>query len=788
MLSPIVPYSLLKMHWNAEHAQPISQWPEQHLDVSSTTSSPAHKSELYGAGGGRGPHGGHGGSGGRGAGGAYSYAWANDDISALTASNLLKRYAEKYSGMLDSPYERVGPAVGAYAETPGPAAVAAAAFGSLNGVQKTELEPWPLSHGSDGSYPLVPGSHDGLGGGPKVVTPASVVGPPGGSSVNSSLSDSAYSGSSSCSGPHSSDYPPTYNGTYLSSGYCPQPGSALTPTSLHALQPAPTLVPSYTPSTPVYNYPPSTYPHPHQAGLAPSYSHPAPPYLPSGLAAPTPLPSRPTVVGGSYGYQTTGVLGGGSDTGSGGSLKRKAFEMSLEDTEDGTDGSSRYRKYSYDAMKPGDDTSSPYISVGDKAGNGFGTSASDPQQQQQQQGFKPSKPSSQAAEDMGKYSGLKPLVSPQYGAGGGDYSPPAAMTGENGRSGSSGGDQGFNTQHRSSSSLKQQQRSSSTCGEGGVLKSAEPHILDLVTGELQDCGPALLWGELAGHVHLKAELEEELLWPALRPNSGGGGGNGAGQRAPRTVLLFGPRGGGKTTLARSLASQLGATLYRLSAAALVGKWKSEAEQVLGTLLAVASARAPALVYISELEALEDSDAGGVRQQLLSALEKAQHGGHDHHHHHQQQLFLVCSTRRPDLLKEPLLRCFAKRYHVGLPDAAARRQVLLQALAGGLGGVGVELSDREMAAVLQRSEGFTVCQLLQLCQQAASSANANATSGVHGHGLGGALGAPLAPLASPAFKDFENAFCKVRPPHSNSNSNSSPKEMDTCMEWSKVYSH
>ncbi|VFV44710.1 fidgetin-like protein 2 [Lynx pardinus] len=38
--------ALSKMHWTPEHAQPLNQWPEQHLDVSSTTPSPAHKLEL----------------------------------------------------------------------------------------------------------------------------------------------------------------------------------------------------------------------------------------------------------------------------------------------------------------------------------------------------------------------------------------------------------------------------------------------------------------------------------------------------------------------------------------------------------------------------------------------------------------------------------------------------------------------------------------------------------------------------------------------------------------------
>ncbi|XP_030625303.1 fidgetin-like protein 2 [Chanos chanos] len=702
MLSPIVSYSLLKMHWNPEHAQPLSQWPEQHLDVSSTTSSPAHKSELY-------PSRNR---------GSYSYAWANDDISALTASNLLKRYAEKYSGVLDSPYDR--PTVSTYPE-PG-------AFGALNGSQKSELEPWPLTHSTEGTYPLVPPSaHDALTG-PKVV-PTSA-GPPGSGSVsaavNSNLSDSGYSGSSSCSGPHSSEYPPSYNGTYLSSGYCPQPSSALPPASLHALQPTPTLVPSYAPSAPVYNYPPSSYPH--QTSLVPSYSHPPTPYLPSGLAAPTPLTSRPTVVGGSYGYQNTS-LGSSEPVGS---LKRKAFEMTLEE-DDGD--SSRYRKYGYDPMKPGGD--SPY-SVGDKGecrGNGFSATSTEAQ------AFKPNKPSSQPAiggEEVGKYSGMKPLVSPPYAAAG-DYSPPAAITGENG-----GAEQSF-SQHRS------HKRSAPCSQPNDPLKNAEPRLLDLVSSELQDCSPALLWGELAGHTHIKAALEEDLLWPVLRPNPA--------VHPPRTVLMFGPQGGGKTTLVRSMASQLGATFYRLSGSTLASKWKGEAEQLLATLFSVAAARQPAVVMLSEVEALKEE---GLRQQLQAQLEKAQHGQTG------GPALVVCTTRRPDLLKEPLLRCFSKRYHVALPDGSVRRQVLLQALAP----QGCSLSERELAAVLQRSEGFSIWELLQLCQQALASASASTPGSLHGL---------PAPLTAPAFKDFENAFCKVRP-------HSTPKELDTCMEWSKVYSH
>ncbi|XP_029362364.1 fidgetin-like protein 2 [Echeneis naucrates] len=684
MLSPIVPYSLLKMHWNPEHAQPLSQWPEQHLDVSSTTSSPAHKSELY-AGRGR---------------SSYNYSWANDDISALTASNLLKRYAEKYAGVLDSPYDRP-PTVGTYPE-PG-------TFGALNG-QKTELEHWPLTHSSDASYSLVPpGGHDSLSGSKVAATSA---GPPGVSSVsvvNSNLSDSGYSGSSSCSG--SSEYPSSYNGTYLSSGYCPQPSAALPPSSLHTLQSTPTLVPSYSPTTSVYNYPPSTYPP------QTSYSHPSATYLPSGLPAPTPVPSRPTVVGASYSYQSSNL--GTSE--SGGTLKRKAFEMTIEKDEGADD--SRYRKYSYDTLKAGGN--SPY-SVNDKTecrGNGFSSSGTtDPQT------FKPSKPSSQ------------PLVSPQYGAAG-EYSPPAGMTGENGVA-----EQGFTQQqHRS-----QAHKRPPLCGPTvETMKSPDPRLMDLVNGELLDCSPALGWGELAGLTHVKTALEEDLLWPVLRPSPM--------VRPPKTVLLFGPRGGGKTTLARSLASQLGASFYRLSGAMLASKGKAESEHILGSLLQAAGARQPSVVLLSQVEAMEEE---GLRQTLLNTLEKAQVGTTG-------LVILVCATGRPDLLQDAVHRSFAKRYHVGLPDAAMRRQVLLQALSP----QGFSLSERELSAVLQRTEGFSVWELLQLSQQALSSA-ASPTGAMH-----------TLPTSSkpPAFTDFENAFCKVCP-------HTTTKELDTCIEWNKMYSH
>lgn len=349
MLSPVTPYSLLKMHWSPEHAAPLSQWPEQHLDVSSTTSPPsAHKHDPYSSASRRGYP-------------AAGYPWASDDISALTASSLLKRYAEKYSG-LELSYDRPPP-TGAYSE-PGT-------------FLKTEPEPWPLGQGVE-CYPGLEALSSAKVGSAPVGIPAT-----GSVTVVSNLtSDSAYSGGGTCTAPSSQEYPPAYNSaTYLSSGYCPQPGAPLPPTPLHSLQPSPALVPSYSASAPVYNYPPGCYP---QTSLSSGYSHPSASYLPSGISAPTPLAPRPTMVGGTYSYPPHGLASGSE---SGVPLKRKAFEMS-EETQEGAEGESlRYRKYG-----------NSHNGKGNGQGNGY---------------------------DM-----AKTVMSPSYG-GAGDYSPPSALTGEN---------------------------------------------------------------------------------------------------------------------------------------------------------------------------------------------------------------------------------------------------------------------------------------------------------------------------------------------------------------------
>ncbi|XP_036993159.2 fidgetin-like protein 2 [Artibeus jamaicensis] len=654
------------MHWTPEHAQPLNQWPEQHLDVSSTTPSPAHKLEL--------PPGGR---------QRCHYAWAHDDISALTASNLLKRYAEKYSGVLDSPYER--PTLGGYGD---------AAF--LNGA-KGDPEPWP---GPEPHYPLaslhegLPGTKPGSGGSSGGLGSSPV--------LAGNLPEPLYPGNACGAPPAAPEYAAGYGGGYLAPGYCSQTGTTMPPPPPAALlQPPPP--PGYGPSGPLYNYSAGGYAaQPGYGALPPPPAPPPTPYLPSGLAAPTPLPapapSRPAPT--SYSFQAAAP---GAEAGV--SLKRKAADEGAE---------SRYRKYVYEPTKApaADGVSYPAADNGECRGNEFRA-----------------KPRGAAEEASGKYAdgvSLKVLGFPVYG--------PQLEPFE-----------------------KFAERAPAPAPRGNFAlpseeppKGVDPGALELVTNKMLDCGPPVQWAEVAGQGPLKAALEEELVWPLLRPPAYPGS-----PRPPRTVLLFGPRGAGKALLGRCLATQLGASLLRLRGAALAALGAAEGARRLQAAFAAARCRPPAVLLISELDALlqtrEDGAASGALQApLLACLEGGCGAGSD-------GVLVVGTTSRPAALDEATRRRFALRFYVALPDSAARGQILQRALAQ----QGCVLSEQELAALVQGTQGFSGGELGQLCQQAAAGA-----------GLPG-LQRPL------SYKDLEAALAKVGP-------RVSPKDLDSYVEWDKMY--
>lgn len=147
---------------------------------------------------------------------------------------------------------------------------------------------------------------------------------------------------------------------------------------------------------------------------------------------------------------------------------------------------------------------------------------------------------------------------------------------------------------------------------------------------------------------------------------------------PSGILLSGPPGTGKTTIARVLASETEASFFPVNAADIFSKWVGESEQRVKDLFARARARVPAIIFIDEIDSITErrgeSDSAGDRvQNAVVNMFLGEMDGLDS----STRVFVIGATNRPELLDEALLRPgrLGERIEIPLPDATGRRAML-----------------------------------------------------------------------------------------------------------------
>jgi cell division protease FtsH len=192
--------------------------------------------------------------------------------------------------------------------------------------------------------------------------------------------------------------------------------------------------------------------------------------------------------------------------------------------------------------------------------------------------------------------------------------------------------------------------------------------------------------------------------------------NRLGGRMPKGILLIGPPGTGKTLLAKAVAGQAKVPFFSISGSEFVEMFVGVGAARVRDLFEQARTRAPAIIFIDELDAL-----GRVRGFGL-------YGGHDEKEQTLNQLLvemdgfdsrsglvILAATNRPEILDPALLRAgrFDRQVLVDRPDKKGRADIVRVHVKN------IKLaSDVDPEKVAALTPGFTGADLANLVNEAA----------------------------------------------------------------------
>jgi cell division protease FtsH len=252
-------------------------------------------------------------------------------------------------------------------------------------------------------------------------------------------------------------------------------------------------------------------------------------------------------------------------------------------------------------------------------------------------------------------------------------------------------------------------RMSQQGGMGGLLSIGKSRAKVYIEADTKTT-----FADVAGVDEAKEELREVVgfLKDPARFNRLGG-------RIPKGVLLVGPPGTGKTLLARAVAGEAGVPFFSINGSEFVEMFVGVGAARVRDLFEQASKRAPAIIFIDELDALGRArnayPMGGhdEKEQTLNQL-LVEMDGFDSSH----GLILLAATNRPEILDPALLRAgrFDRQVLVDRPDRIGRAEILR------VHAQKIRLApDVDLDKVAALTPGFTGADLANLVNEAALSA-------------------------------------------------------------------
>ncbi|KFM26859.1 ATP-dependent zinc metalloprotease FtsH [Auxenochlorella protothecoides] len=170
-----------------------------------------------------------------------------------------------------------------------------------------------------------------------------------------------------------------------------------------------------------------------------------------------------------------------------------------------------------------------------------------------------------------------------------------------------------------------------------------------------------------------------------------------GAKLPSGVLLCGPPGTGKTLLARAVAGEAGVPFFVVSASEFVELFVGRGAARIRELFSEARKKAPCVVFIDELDAVELDGFDG-----------------------RPGVLLLAATNRPESLDPALLRPgrLSRKITVPLPDATGRAAILAVHLRTVKLAGSPEMQSAMCRAIARLTPGMSGAELMNVVNEAA----------------------------------------------------------------------
>jgi cell division protease FtsH len=224
-----------------------------------------------------------------------------------------------------------------------------------------------------------------------------------------------------------------------------------------------------------------------------------------------------------------------------------------------------------------------------------------------------------------------------------------------------------------------------------------------------ESSPTIAWSDIAGAEEAKDELREVVDY-LQDPKTF----REMGAKVPKGILLHGPPGTGKTLLAKAVAHESGATFFSQSAASFVEMFVGVGSARIRRLFKAARKKAPAIVFIDELDAVgghRGFDVSGERDQTLNQLLVELDGFTTT----KKDVVVIAASNLLEKLDGALLRPgrFDRQIFVSPPDVGGRERILKVHTRNK-----PVAEDVDFNLLARQTSGLTGADLANICNEAA----------------------------------------------------------------------